>query len=51
MIVVADISPINYLILIQEVDILPKTYGRVVIPQTVREELVRCVGTTVGFDL
>jgi predicted nucleic acid-binding protein len=41
MIVVADTSPINYLILIQEVDILPKIYGRVVIPQTVREELVR----------
>jgi predicted nucleic acid-binding protein len=41
MIIVADTSPINYLILIQEVDILPKMYGRVVIPQTVREELVR----------
>jgi len=32
MIVVADTSPINYPILIQEVDILPKIYGRVVIP-------------------
>lgn len=41
MIVVADTSPINYLILIQEIDILPKMYGTVVIPQTVREELVR----------
>jgi predicted nucleic acid-binding protein len=41
MIVVADTSPINYLILIQEVDILPKMYVRVVIPQTVREEPVR----------
>lgn len=41
MIVVADTSPINYLILIQEVDILPKMYGRVVIPETVRKELVR----------
>ncbi len=41
MIVVADTSPVNYLILIQEVDILPKMYGRVVIPQSVREELVR----------
>jgi predicted nucleic acid-binding protein len=39
--VVADTSPINYLILIQEIDILPKLYGCVVIPQTVREELVR----------
>jgi len=41
MIVVADTSPINYLILIQVIDILPKMYGRVVIPQSVREELVR----------
>ncbi len=41
MIVVADTSPINYLILIKEVDILPKMYGSVVVPQTVREELVR----------
>jgi predicted nucleic acid-binding protein len=44
MIVVADTSdtsPINYLILINEVDILPKMYGRVVVPQAVREELVR----------
>ncbi len=41
MIVVADTSPINYLILIREIDILPKMYGSVVIPQTVREELVR----------
>lgn len=41
MIVVADTSPVNYLILIQEIDVFPKMYGRVVIPQTVREELVR----------
>ena len=41
MIVVADTSPINYLILIEEIDILPKIYGSVVIPHTVREELLR----------
>jgi predicted nucleic acid-binding protein len=41
MIVVADTSPINYLILIGEIDVLPKMYGSVVVPQTVREELVR----------
>jgi predicted nucleic acid-binding protein len=41
MIVVADASPINYLVLIEEIGILPKMYGRVVIPHTVREELVR----------
>ena len=28
MIVVADTSPINYLLLIQEIDILPKMYGK-----------------------
>ena len=39
--VVADTSPINYLVLIEEIDILPKMYGRVVIPHTVREELMR----------
>lgn len=41
MIVVADTSPINYLVLIEQIGILPKMYGRVVIPHTVREELVR----------
>jgi predicted nucleic acid-binding protein len=41
MIVVADTSPINYLILIDEINILTKMYGRVVIPHAVREELLR----------
>ena len=41
MIVVADTSPINYLILIGEIEILTKMYGRVVIPNAVREELLR----------
>jgi predicted nucleic acid-binding protein len=41
MIVVADTSPINYLVLIEEIEILPKIYGRAVIPQTVYDELVR----------
>ncbi len=39
MIVVADTSPINYLLLIQEIDVLPKMYGRVVIPRAVQHEL------------
>jgi predicted nucleic acid-binding protein len=38
MIVVADTSPINYLVLIEEIGVLPKMYGHVVIPHTVREE-------------
>jgi predicted nucleic acid-binding protein len=41
MIVVADTSPINYLIIIGEIEILPKMYGKVVIPRAVREELLR----------
>ncbi|MGC1647913.1 MAG: hypothetical protein WA741_18990, partial [Candidatus Sulfotelmatobacter sp.] len=41
MIVVADTSPINYLILIEEIDILRQMYGTVVIPPAVRRELLR----------
>jgi predicted nucleic acid-binding protein len=41
MIVVADTSPINYLILIGEIEIFAKMYGTVVIPRAVREELLR----------
>ena len=41
MIVISDTSPINYLILIECVDVLPESYGRVVIPEGVFEELQR----------
>jgi predicted nucleic acid-binding protein len=41
MIVVADTSPINYLILIEEIDILAKMYDKVAIPPAVRDELLR----------
>ena len=41
MIVVADTTPINYLILIGEIDVLARLYGRVIIPQAVHEELTR----------
>ena len=41
MIVVADTSPINYLVLIEEIDVLAKMYGRIVIPPAVRDELLR----------
>jgi predicted nucleic acid-binding protein len=40
MIVVADTSPIDYFILIEEIEILAKMYGKVVIPRAVREELL-----------
>ena len=39
MIVVADTTPLNYLILIGEIEVLPRLYGRVVIPPAVHEEL------------
>lgn len=39
MIVVADTSPLNYLILIEHDNILPKLYARVVIPPEVLQEL------------
>jgi predicted nucleic acid-binding protein len=39
MIVVADTSPINYLVLIEAIGVLPTLYNEVVIPQAVFEEL------------
>lgn len=41
MIVVADTSPLNYLILINEIELLPALYERVLIPEEVRQELQR----------
>jgi predicted nucleic acid-binding protein len=41
MIVIADTSPINYLILIEVIEIFTKIYGKVVIPRSVRQELLR----------
>ena len=37
--IVADTAPLNYLVLIQAVDVLPQLYGRVLIPHAVKEEL------------
>ncbi len=39
MIVVSDTSPICYLLLIGEIQLLPQLYGQVVIPQAVQQEL------------
>ncbi len=39
MIVVADTSPLNYLVLIEEVELLPALFGQVVVPQGVYREL------------
>jgi predicted nucleic acid-binding protein len=41
MIVIADTSPLNYLVWIGEVEILPTLYARVVVPPTVCKELSR----------
>jgi predicted nucleic acid-binding protein len=39
MIVIADTTPLNYLVLIDQSNLLPRLYGRVLIPQAVYEEL------------
>jgi predicted nucleic acid-binding protein len=38
-IVIADTSPVNYLVLIQEADLLPRLFGQVLVPPAVWEEL------------
>jgi predicted nucleic acid-binding protein len=38
MIVIADTSPINYLVLIDEIDVLPRLFNIVTIPHAVFEE-------------
>ena len=38
-IVVADTSPIRYLVVIGEIEILPALFGPVIIPTVVRDEL------------
>src|SRR6267378_4671569 len=37
--IVADTTPLNYLVLIEAVDLLPRLYGRVLIPPSVLAEL------------
>jgi predicted nucleic acid-binding protein len=39
MIVVADTSPLNYLLLIDEIDLLPTIFGQVLLPHAVFQEL------------
>jgi predicted nucleic acid-binding protein len=40
MIVVADTTPLNYLILIGHIDVLEMQYGRILIPHAVHEEML-----------
>jgi hypothetical protein len=44
MIVVADTSPLNYLILIEQVKILEALYGQVIVPPAVQDELLSSDG-------
>ena len=39
MIVIADTTPVNYLVLIGHIELLPRLFGRVLIPPAVHEEL------------
>ena len=39
MIVVSDTSPINYLILIGQINLLPRLFQKIIIPQEVYTEL------------
>lgn len=39
MIVVSNTSPLNYAILIQAIDVFPGLFGRVIVPESVAEEL------------
>ena len=39
MLVIADTGPVNYLLLIGHIDILPTLFGPVILPSAVREEL------------
>lgn len=40
MIVVADTSPINYLLLINQIDLLPRLFQQIIIPDKVRDEML-----------
>lgn len=44
MIVVSDTSPLNYLILINTIELLPQLYGRVLVPSHVCQELLDPAG-------
>jgi predicted nucleic acid-binding protein len=41
MIVISDTSPINYLALIDEIELLPTFFGKIIFPQSVLSELQR----------
>jgi predicted nucleic acid-binding protein len=50
MIVVADTSPINYVVLIEQIGILPRLYTRVLIPPAVFDELTHSAAPNMVRD-
>jgi predicted nucleic acid-binding protein len=40
MIVISDTSPILYLVLIDQIELLPQLYQRILVPETVRDEMI-----------
>jgi predicted nucleic acid-binding protein len=48
MIVVSDTSPLNYLVLIGQIDVLPVLFTKVLIPDGVLSELVNPATPTPG---
>lgn len=40
MIVVSDTSPINYLLLIDQIDLIPRLFQKIIIPDVVRDEML-----------
>jgi predicted nucleic acid-binding protein len=40
-VIVSDTTPLNYLILVEAVEILPRLYKRIIIPPAVRDELLQ----------
>ena len=45
-VVVADTGPLNYLVLIGEIELLPRLFGRIFVPTAVRDELARAEAPT-----
>jgi predicted nucleic acid-binding protein len=50
-VVVADTSPIFYLLIIGHIDLLPRLFGKVVIPDAVQKELRHTTAPQAGTRL
>ena len=47
MIIVSDTGPLNYLALLEHLDVLPTLYGQVIIPRAVADELSQPASPTI----